>query len=231
MPGPPSWSVVIPTLDEEAALPRLLHALEGVHDEAEIIVSDGGSRDRTEQIARDAGVRFVEGPRGRAQQMNTGAGLACGERLLFLHADTVPGGGALHAASSVLENSGVIAGCFPVRFESSHPILWGAGWKTHLWVRLLGFLPGDHGLFVRRVDFEAAGGFPDIPILEDRHLCRILRRQGSLAVAPVCAQVSARRVHGHGILRTYARMLGVLVLDTFGANPERLKALYRGNPR
>ncbi len=90
-------SVIIPVLDEERRIGALLAELRG-RGFTEVIVVDGGSRDRTVEIARAAcwgGPRVATAPRGRASQMNAGARLATGDVLLFLHADaSLPAGAA-----------------------------------------------------------------------------------------------------------------------------------------
>ncbi|MDP2316184.1 MAG: glycosyltransferase, partial [Pseudomonadota bacterium] len=58
-------SVVIPTLNEGRALPRLLGALGDVD---EIVVADGGSTDDTVAVATRAGATVVRAPRGRGPQ-------------------------------------------------------------------------------------------------------------------------------------------------------------------
>jgi glycosyltransferase involved in cell wall biosynthesis len=81
-------SVIIPALNEEAMIKACLKSAQGLNP-LEIIVVDGGSNDRTREVARDAGAKVVQSQKGRGIQMNTGASLAKGEVLLFLHADTV----------------------------------------------------------------------------------------------------------------------------------------------
>jgi len=229
-PGP-TWSVIVPALDEARALPSLLEALARQDLPHEVVVADGGSRDGTPGIAEGAGARVVRAARGRAVQMNAGARAARGSRLLFLHADVVPAGDALRRAGEALDRPSVAAGCFETRFDSTHPLLRGGRWKTHLWVRVLGFAPGDHGLFLDRRLFERVGGFPSVPVLEERYICRSLRRLGRIAVVRSPALASARRFHAEGVLRTYGRMAAVMLLDSLGAGPARLAEVYRGSPR
>ena len=83
-----SVSVVIPALDDESMVGAAVQsALVGGADE--VLVADGGSRDRTREVAEAAGARVVSSQPGRAAQMNAGADAATGGILLFLHADTV----------------------------------------------------------------------------------------------------------------------------------------------
>src|SRR3954463_7358530 len=93
MAPPATLSVVIPTLDAAATLPRTLAALDEGRRAglvAEVIVADGGSRDDTPALARAAGATVARAPRGRGLQLAAGAERASGEWLLFLHADTAP---------------------------------------------------------------------------------------------------------------------------------------------
>lgn len=55
----------------------------------EIIVVDGGSTDKTREVAKSLGAQVIEAPKGRAWQMNAGAKIASGNVLLFLHSDCV----------------------------------------------------------------------------------------------------------------------------------------------
>lgn len=86
-------SIIIPTLNEEKYLPRLLNNLQSqAIGEHEIIVSDGGSKDNTVQIAKQSGCKVIKnakGKKGPAHQRNAGAEIAKGEFLLFLDADTI----------------------------------------------------------------------------------------------------------------------------------------------
>jgi rSAM/selenodomain-associated transferase 2 len=189
-------SVVIPTLDEEKRIGRRLDELSALSGVAEILVVDGGSGDRTVEIARrHAAVRVLAAPRGRGPQMNAGARAAKGELLLFLHADVSLPPDAAEWIERALADRGVVAGAFrtwtiPEGAASwLGPFLHLADIRSH-YTRL----PyGDQAVFVRREAFFRAGGFPEQPLMEDIELSRRLRRLGRVVIVPAYVRVSGRR--------------------------------------
>jgi rSAM/selenodomain-associated transferase 2 len=220
-------SVVIPTLDEEAkieaALLPLQHARQAGH---EVILVDAGSEDGTREIAAPLVDRLRVSRRGRALQMNDGAGQARGDLLVFLHADTLLPWESLQALSRRLPASGKSWGRFDL-------ILSGAGAAFRLIERLIrlrsrltGIATGDQAIFVRRELFEEVGGYPEIPLMEDIALCKALKREGP----PLCLRetvlTSSRRWEERGILRTTLLMWRLRLAFTLGADPERLARSY-----
>ena len=158
-------SIIIPTLDEERALPATLAALERQTGISEIIVCDGGSTDATLAIAaqqrrRLPGLRTLSAPRGRASQMNAAAAAAEGEWLLFLHADTLLPPGGLDDLLAQQQRHGFEAGCFTHRFSGHH---WGLrliSWLHNYRFRRTRVIYGDQAMFIKASLFRLLGGFP-----------------------------------------------------------------------
>lgn len=225
-------SVVIPAWMEAETVPRCLTLLGQPEASLEIIVVDGGSSDGTVEAARAfRGVRVVQAPRGRARQMNHGAALARGDSLWFLHADCAPAPGSLAAIRCALADPRVSAGAFRFRLDggrlSYRLIEAGANLRSR-WLRL----PfGDQGLFVRRSDFEAIGGYRDVPLFEDVYLVRELRRRGQLALVDLPLVTSPRRWEERGIGATTLMHWSLLALERLGVGPERLAGLRRSPVR
>jgi rSAM/selenodomain-associated transferase 2/rSAM/selenodomain-associated transferase 1 len=196
-----SVSVIIPTLHEAEHLPLTLkHATAG--QSFEIIVADGGSRDDTLRIAEAHGACAVTCMPNRARQMNAGAGLARGETLLFLHADTWLPEHWHDITRAALRQPDVVGGAF--RFKIRDPF---RGCRliestTNLRSRLWRMPYGEQALFVRRWAFDELGGFADLPIMEDYEFVRRLRRFGRLALLDAAALTSGRRWQRLGFLRT-----------------------------
>ena len=219
-------SAIIPALNEAAELPETLRQLQKVSEVTEIIVSDGGSTDATEAIARQTGARFLTGPRGRGGQLRRGAQLATGDVLLFLHADTWLPENAGAAIAATLANPTVVGGAFRKAFRNPHWLMAGSEVRCRLRMRCLQFAYADQAIFVRREILERLGGVPDVPLMEEHLLCRALRRDGRLALADATVTTSARRFRERGVLRTYWRMFTVNLQWHLGATPEELARIY-----
>ncbi|MFB9149583.1 TIGR04283 family arsenosugar biosynthesis glycosyltransferase [Roseovarius ramblicola] len=219
-------SVIIPTLDAGHELPACFAALfEGVQAGLirEVIVSDGGSRDATREIAEETGAVIVTGPPSRGAQLRRGVVVAGGAWLLVLHADTQLPEGWAEVVRARMETGGAAA--FRLRFDADGAVpRFVAGW-ANLRTAVFGLPYGDQALLVSRRDYDAAGGYPDIPLMEDVALARALG--GRIALLPLAVTTSAARYRGEGWLWRGARNLWLLVRYLCGADPARLAARYR----
>lgn len=219
----PSVAVVIPTLDEASNLEHLLPALVDMADE--VVVSDGGSRDRTVEVARALGASVVVGPASRGAQLNRGARETTAQVLLFLHADTrLPEGGLERLRETVA--AGAHAGGFRLRFDSERRWLKLGAWLINQRTRLFGVPLGDQAQWMTRRRFEELGGFRDWPILEDLDLGRRLKRGGRLALLDPPVTTAARRFLALGAVRTVATNWLIWILYFAGVPPPRLARLY-----
>lgn len=216
-------SVVIPALDEAE---NVAAAVRSAPAGAEVVVADGGSTDETREVATRAGARVIAGPRGRARQMNAGARATSGDVLLFLHADEVLPPNADRCIDRALAEGGVVGGSFRLRIEPGSPALGLIAFGSNLRSRYLGFPYGDQGLFVRRSAFERAGGFPEIPFLEDVAMVRKLRKQGRLEQLDLHVTTGPRHWRELGPVRTTLLNWRMVALYLRGASPERLAAVY-----
>lgn len=220
-------SIIIPTLNEAGNIETAIqHAATGWN--VEIIVVDGGSHDKTVQIASSLGVRVIPFEPRRAKQLNAGAAAASGELLLFLHADTrLPQGFDVYVRRTLAE-PGVIAGAFELSYDVPlgrlRVIEQTANWRARR--RQMPY--GDQGLFIRKKVFHQLGGFPDMPIMEDVAFVRNLRRRGRVAIAPAAVVTSARRYLTLGPLTTAFLNKWINVAYAFHVSPARIARWYRG---
>ena len=222
----PAVSVIVPTLNEEQSIRDTLVALARMKGEVEVIVADGGSDDRTTEIARQLGARVVTGERGRGTQMNNGARVARGDTLLFLHADTTaPLDAVVHINETLARDAAVLGGNFSVRFDGdSRP----ARFMTWLYPKLatLGLSYGDSGIFVRRDVYEEINGFKPFPLFEDVDFIRRLKERGRMVQLPLTVVTSSRRFHGRNFAFTFARWSILQMLYWLGVSPQTLSRLY-----
>ncbi len=217
-------SVVVPTLNEEQSI---AHVLAAASEADEIVVADGGSCDGTVVAARQAGARVIEAPCGRARQMNAGAAAACGEVLVFVHADTLLPSGFADEVRALLGDGGHGWGRFDVRFDRRGFLLDRIAWLISTRSRISRGATGDQAIFVRRDLFEDLGGYGDLPLFEDVEICRRLKRVAPMGIPSHPVVTSARRWQAGGAIRTSLRMWTLKGLYLLGVSPERLAAFYR----
>lgn len=228
--APAPWlSIVMPVLNEAEALPGVLAALHAQWvPGVQLVVADGGSTDGTVALAQAAGALVVAAPRGRARQMNAGVLAAQGGHLLFLHADTLLPAGALAAVQQALQASDPHAwGRFDVNIAGQHPMLRVIAWFMNQRSRLTGIATGDQALFMTRAAFEAVGGFPDQPLMEDIELSARLKRLGAPQCLRLRVQTSGRRWEQRGLWRTMALMWRLRLAYWLGRSPDTLARRYR----
>ena len=215
-------SIVVPALNEAERIEAALRALAPLRRRGcEVIVVDGGSADRTRELAAPLCDRILSSARGRAVQMNTGARQASGEALLFLHADTQLPPDSDLLIDKALENR--LWGRFDVEIEGRHRLLRIVGCAMNLRSRLTGIATGDQAIFVRR---DAFPGFAPIALMEDIAFSREMKRRGAPACLRERVRTSGRRWERRGVLRTVVLMWRLRLLYYLGARPERLARLY-----
>ena len=227
---PSALSVIVPVLNEANTIEACLRALVPLRARGvEVIVADGGSTDRTPALAAPLCDRVVPGARGRALQMNAGAAQACGDVLLFLHADVLLPADADRLILTSMRETQRRWGRFDVRLSGSHPLLRTVAFMMNLRSRLTGIATGDQCLFVERTLFDRLGGFAPIPLMEDVELSARLKRSDR----PVCLRehvvASSRRWEAQGMLRTILMMWRLRLAFFLGASPDRLVRIYYRN--
>ena len=222
-------SIIVPVLNEEKTIATTLEALSALGPE-EILVVDGGSTDRTREIAAQTQAVVISSPRGRAEQMNQGAGRAKGDVFLFLHADTRLPASGITDVWSALRDPQCVGGRFDVRLDREGWLYRIIGTLISLRSRLTRVATGDQAMFVRRKVFEDIGGFPNIPIMEDIAFSRVLKSKGRVACLKNQVVTSARRWESEGVWQTIFKMWALRLLFLAGISPFHLKRLY-GDPR
>ncbi len=220
-------SVIIPTLNEEAYMRTCLEAV-GQEDAAcEIIVADGGSTDRTVEIAESfQKVMVLNTDKGRGIQMNAGAASAAGETLLFLHADTILQKGWSRAIEQMLKDNTIAGGAFTFAIDSPMKKYRTVEQWVKFRCRLFKLPYGDQAIFVRTVFFKKLQGYKNIPLMEDVELIGRLKGLGRIVVLDARAFTSERRWLSKGLLYTAAINQAVMLLYRLGISPHILAKIY-----
>lgn len=201
----PLVSVIIPALQEDAELPRVLDHLRDLEGRWEVLVA--------------------EGP-GRARRCNAVAATASGDVLLFLHADSRLPADAYASLSCATADPGVVGGNFALRFSGGDHFA-RVLTAVYAFQRRLGLYYGDSSVWVRRSVFESLGGYRDLAIMDDFDFVRRMEAAGETACLPGPARTSDRRWRAMGVPRTLLSWWAIRWLYLAGVSPQRLARLYR----
>lgn len=222
-------SVIIPTLNEEECLPKLIPYLQDKSGEIpvhEIIIADGGSTDRTISLSESLGAKVVHCiEKGRSAQMNAGASFATGEVLYFVHADTYPPKNYVDFIAQCLSKKGE-AGCFTSIFDWPHPFLRFFNFFSRLpfWF----CRGGGQTLFVRKDLFHEMGGYNnEMKIMEEYDFISKLKKKTSFQVICENAVTSARDYKLNGVYRLHLIYAWIFILYATGASQERMLNFVR----
>ncbi len=228
---PKTLSIIIPAIDEADGIESALAGTEGIPSVTERIVVDGGSRDGTEERARACGAKVIASAPMRSAQMNAGARAAEGTVLLFLHADTRLPPGFEHHVLEILDRPDTVAGAFRLGIDGHFPGLRVIEWLANFRSICMGMPYGDQAIFIAADRFHRAGGFPEIPIMEDFAFMRRLRSRGRIGIARTAVTTSARRYDEYGFWRTTWINQLMIIAYLGGISPARLARWYRSGLR
>lgn len=217
-------SVIIPTLNEENYIGKSLEILQRHQLVSEIIVSDGGSKDKTCEVAKSfRKVKWLSSERGRGRQMNNGAAAADSEILFFLHADSQVCPQAIDSIPGVLNEN--IAGSCYLKFDSDNIILNFYSLMSKANINL--FTYGDQGLFLMKDTFNKLGGFPEIPIMEDYEMTLRLRKNGNFIKLKHPVITSARRFERNGVVKQQIKNILLVIMYKLGFTPAFISRFYK----
>lgn len=212
-------SVVIAALNDEAWIGAAVDSAFAA-GAADVIVSDGGSVDRTREVAAARHARVITSPPMRSRQFNTGAREALHDAMVFLHADTTLPSGAADAVAAALTRFDF--GGFRISFAEQALKLRIAAAMINLRTRVTRCPWGDQAQFTRRSKFT---GFREIPLMEDYELATRMKRNAT--ILPLAVTTSGRRFLEKGVLRTAWTNWSIVTRWRLGADAETLARTYR----
>lgn len=222
-------SAIIPVFHEGEKINEIIDSIKAAAADVhyEIIVVDGDSACDTIEHISDQNVITLKAPRGRARQMNAGADRACGDILLFLHADTLLPPKAFPKIITALSDISFVGGAFDLEIQNHRWIFRAIGWAASFKHRLTRVPYGDQAIFIRRSYFESIGGYAAIPLMEDVELMRRVKRQGGrIIILAQAVTTSSRKWETDGIFYTIIRNWIIQTLYLFGIPAETLVRYY-----
>ena len=219
-------SIIIPTLNEADIVAGALTRLQSLRsDNIELIIADGGSTDNTVALAEPLVDQVWFSDPGRARQMNSGAMIASGDYLLFLHIDTqLPEDFA--DVWQRIQQYQPLWGFFKVKLSGSPSLLRMVEAFMNLRSRITSIATGDQCIYVRCELFERLEGFADIPLMEDVELSARLRRHKRARWIEQSVITSSRRWEKQGVWKTVWLMWRLRLSYFFGADPKQLAHRY-----
>lgn len=234
-------SIVIPTLNEEKNLPRLLESIaEQSFRDYEIIVADAESEDRTRRIAEEYGCRITGGGRPPGVGRNKGAEKARGSHILFLDADVVLPHDFLKDFMEEFEKRNLSVGsCYslPLTDKKVDYFLYGTvNWYFRAVQLAIPHAPG-YCIMVKREIHEKIGGFDErIKLAEDMDYVRRAAKFGRFRyLKQPRMPVSVRRLETDGrvniSLKYVAAELYILFFKKIRSDMFRYKFNHYGKGR
>jgi glycosyltransferase involved in cell wall biosynthesis len=240
----PLFSIVVPTLNEEKYLPKLLASLsEQTERDFEVIISDGASEDNTISLAKTfenklPTLRIISSTkRGVSRQRNAGSMIARGKWIVTTDADTIFKPYCLSQVKRAINEKTYrhFASWFAPELDNPNDalltLLINAGMEVSLKMKL----PAAYGAFMvtQKALFRQLKGFDEsLEFGEDNDLCRrAYKKTGEMMgiLREGLVTYSLRRVHNHGFVKTlqlYARASFVLLLTR--RTPARLPGYVMG---
>ncbi|MGM0563700.1 MAG: TIGR04283 family arsenosugar biosynthesis glycosyltransferase [Pseudomonadota bacterium] len=220
----PGLSFIVPVLNDREALSRAIEDLTPWSQRHEVILVDGGSSDGSLELAQASPFICITTSPGRAVQMNSGAAIATGDTLVFLHCDTrLPANAPKDITHSLSKSPW---GHFDIHFTPNPPLQTLIAWSMNRRARITRIATGDQTLFFRRSFFSRLGGFASIPLMEDVEICRRARLLSRPVVIATPATTSSRRWLDKGTLRTVLHMWSLRLRYWLGEHPDSLHQSY-----
>jgi rSAM/selenodomain-associated transferase 2 len=226
------FSVIVPVFHEgEKINERIehLHRLD-LEKNLEIIVVDGSPEKDTLGTIHHNHVIKISSEKGRAKQMNTGASIARGEILIFLHADTELPIQGLEKIKTLLERKEFVGGAFDLGIRSDKFVFRVVEVLASLRSRLNKTPFGDQAIFIRREYFNAIGGYKEVPLMEDVELMKRIKRSGNkIRIFHERVVTSPRRWEKEGVFYCTLRNWTLQTLYFLGVSPDKLIHFYKND--
>ncbi len=223
---PAFLSIVIPTLNSTKTIaPTLMSLSEGITTGLikELIISDGNSTDAINEMCEEIGAILINGQKGRGIQLHRGAMQAKGEWILFIHSDTVLPIGWTDAFFNHIKTKKK-AGYCKLTFDEASIKAKIVSTGANLRSKFLKLPYGDQTLLISRKLYKGIGGYPDLPIMEDVSIAKLLKN--NLDLIPINVKTSSKRYKQNGWFGQSIKNLTLFIMFKLGVDPKKLAKIY-----
>ncbi|MGL1902388.1 MAG: glycosyltransferase [Fibrobacterales bacterium] len=200
-------SVIIPTFNEGKNVAACLDSLTYQKGIEEIIVVDGGSHDKTRDIARTfENVSVIIAEKGRGNQILTGIEEATSNAIAVVHADTILKGGAIESIIETLDRSPAVqGGALGARYTDTSMKFTLTQLLNTLRAKYLGISFGDQVQFFRTASIKAK--LRPFRLMEDIEIALLIKEQGDTVFIPGYVECSTRTWTKRGFVENFKTVI------------------------
>jgi glycosyltransferase involved in cell wall biosynthesis len=235
------FSIIIPTFNESRNISSCIRSIlnnslpEDKGSNVEIIITDGGSKDNTLEMASKFNnrikLRTIKSEEAcLPDQLNKGARIAEGDILIFLHADCRLSNDALYKIEQNCDKSpGLAGGAFTMRVEGNrffYNIL-SAGGNIYSWTTKTFF--GDRAIFVRKEIFDGISGFKNLSIMSDYDFSKRLKKAGRVRLLKGPVISNGRKFEDEPFYKIIYLAFWSLIGFDLGIDPAIIRKKYYGS--
>jgi len=228
VPENPKISVVIPALNEEKLIGRTLKNVHNVVPEAEIIVVDGGSNDKTVEIAKKyAKICLTDGTIATAR--NTGAEATVGDIIIFLDADTSINKKFVDEATKAFKNPNIVGVGGMIMPNCTSALAEAVFYFFNFLIMVSSIfrrpvLAGTCVAYKRKPFFEVGGFNAKMVASEDFDLCKKISKKGKVVfLRNIIVRTSRRRLKKLGLIGLISDWSRVTVQFLLGKIPKEYR--------
>ena len=202
----PPISIIIPTLNEEENIIQCIENVNLSFPNCEIIVVDGGSIDKTVELAYKLPVKLFKSRPGRGRQCRVGAEAATSDVFVFLHVDSVLPEGAISLLMEQFIKPELSVATFSVLYDGPQKRYRFFEWAAQFESIFTTY--GDQGIVIARDFFMNHVAFPENDLFEDVSFFQKARRKTKIHKLKIPILTSIRRFENKGFFK-------MTILNTF----------------
>lgn len=225
-------SIIIPAYKEATSLPEMLKQLKNItFTEFEVILILTEPDQQTQSLLTHYTPNyrlktFIIQEKGRGIALRFGAEKARGTIYLFLHCDTHINNTHIAEIHHSLSNTSIIGGAFEIAFDNQKRMYRIIECYLNTRSKIFKQYHGDQAIFIRKNIYNAIGGIPAVPLMEDVIFSNTMKKTGNTSLLQPPVTTSARRVEENGVIKIVYTYFLLKFLYICGVHPHILASIY-----